>query len=177
MAIDPKYSNTLYGVLSAKIKTYLIHLPWSTLFLFFSFFFSSYSLIIFNTCPSPSPWTWSPCSITWYVPTLLTWHLWQRLVLRFHQLAKTKLELSVGRGRWTGHSYGLRRGRERALSPSVTRASSDLVPFSFLFYVGCWDSPVGGPRRQPTIRLDWDWEMHLDALWAPDVRALVPPIK
>jgi hypothetical protein len=27
MAIDPKYTHTLYGVLSAKTKTYLIPLP------------------------------------------------------------------------------------------------------------------------------------------------------
>ena len=41
-------THTLYGVLSAKTKTYLIPLPWSTLFLFFSFFFSKLEHLIFK---------------------------------------------------------------------------------------------------------------------------------
>ena len=94
MAINPKHTHTLYGVLSAKTKIYLIPLPWSSWFLFLF-------LLVQVGAWSPSshvhlhlhgPIT---CPITWCVPTLLIWHSWQRLVLRFHQLGKTKLGLSI----------------------------------------------------------------------------------
>jgi hypothetical protein len=48
----------------------------------------------------------------------------------------TRAGEGVHRGRQTGRAGGLWRGRERLLSPSVTRAGSTLLPFSFLFYAG-----------------------------------------
>ena len=94
MAIYPKCDHTLYSVLITKTKTLsntfaLIFIG----FLFFSFFFGKLSTWSPFGHHHP-PWS-SSCSTTWYVLTLLTWHLWQRLVLRFHQLAKTKLGLSI----------------------------------------------------------------------------------
>ena len=98
MAIDPKHTHTLYGVLSAKTKIYLIHLPWSPWFLFSLSSFSSWSLITIISCPSWSPWT--SHLLHQLVCTNLahdhTW--WHRLVLSFHQLSKTKLGLSPFHG-------------------------------------------------------------------------------
>jgi len=54
----------------------------------------------------------------------------------------------VRRGRWRGRRH------ERTLSPSVTRADSASVPLVFLLRrMLRWDGPIGGPRRQPMVRL------------------------
>ena len=79
--------------LECKTKTYLILLPWSSRFLFFSFFFSMLSLIIIISYSPSTPWT-SSCSITWNGPPYLIHLLISKISPRFHQLFKTKLGLS-----------------------------------------------------------------------------------
>jgi hypothetical protein len=73
--------------------------------LFFSFFFSKVqsliiicvhtTIMIFISCGHLHPWV-SPNSFTWIGPSYLVTHLDARISPnRFHQLAKTKLELSI----------------------------------------------------------------------------------
>ena len=80
--------------LECKTKTYHIPLPWSSWFLFFSFFFSKLSLITIISCPSSTPWT-SSYFITWIGPPCLIHTLRSKVSPRFHQLSKTKLGLSI----------------------------------------------------------------------------------
>ena len=80
--------------LECKTKTYQIPLPWSSRFLFFSFFFFKLSLIIIISCSPPSLWT-SSCSITWIGPPFLIYTLRSKVSPRFHQLFKTKQGLST----------------------------------------------------------------------------------
>jgi hypothetical protein len=90
------WSHSICSVLITKTKTYLIHLPWSTLGFCFSLSsFPSWSLITIITCPSSSPWI-SHCAPSLGCTNLAHDHTWwHRLVLMFHQLSKTKLGLSL----------------------------------------------------------------------------------
>jgi hypothetical protein len=84
--------------------------------------------------------------------------------------------LRLQRGRWRGRATGWWRGCECTLSPSLTQAGSASAPSTPLVFLlrGMlrWDSPVGGPRRQPTVQLA---KLRSDTLLVPDVRTLVPP--
>ena len=86
--------------LECRTKTSHIPLPWSSHFLFFSFFFSKLSLIIINTCPSSTSWT-SSCSNNWNGPPYLIHLLRSKVSPMFHQLSKTKLGLLP---RWSPHA-------------------------------------------------------------------------
>ena len=94
MSIDPKHTHTLYGVLSAKTKT--IWYLWLDQHLVFVFLFLLFQVgaldQLFWSPPSPLP-----SSSSYHLALdhpLLSTHLAQGLVHRFHQLSKTKLGLS-----------------------------------------------------------------------------------
>ena len=91
-----KCDHTLYSVSITKNKMalWMSPLPWAY-FIFLFLLFQIRSLITFITCPPTTPWT-SSCSTTWIGPSYLVTHLDARISPnRFHQLAKTKLWLSI----------------------------------------------------------------------------------
>ena len=103
--IYPKCDHTLYSVLITenKMAVFIIPLPWAH-FVYLFLLFQVLSLIItcvhtitmiFISCGHLHPWV-PPSSFTWVEPSYLVTYLDARISPnRFHQLAKTKLGLSI----------------------------------------------------------------------------------
>ena len=100
-AIYPKRDHTLYNVLITKTNPYLYLCLDLHRVLFFSFFFSklstwSSSHVAISSFHVINITIWvPPCSSLGLHQPSSYHHSWQRLVLRFHQLSKTKLGLSL----------------------------------------------------------------------------------
>ena len=94
MAIYPKPTHTLYGVLSGKTKwTYQLYLFLEPI-LFFSFFFSKLEHLILNLVTTITIIIILAPPLGVYQPSSYTSLMTRVSTLRFHQLAKTKLGLS-----------------------------------------------------------------------------------